>query len=185
MFEDRGFRGCRGVHFDFGENLRSVVAQNCPDLWISQPEIDFLRSVLETGALLEDQHFPIAERILRRFLRQRSVGDADWVVLNGLPRHVGQAEAVEAIAAVRAVVCLVCSDETVYRRIASNAGGDRTDRIDDGSQAVSAKLKTYHKRTAPLLDHYRQRGITVQDMKVTPTTTTEALWACAESFWQP
>jgi len=176
MLEDRGFLGRSCVHFDFGENLRGVVARNQPDDLISQPEIDFLRSVLETGVLLEDKHFYLAERILRAFLRQRSIDADGWIILNGLPRHVGQAEAVEAVVAVRAVVCLVCSDETVYRRIQTNAGGDREGRLDDDFQAVCHKLETYRRRTAPLLNYYRHSAANVYSIDVMPETSVEEIW---------
>ena len=77
------------------------------------------------------------------------------MVLNGLPRHVGQAEGLESLVDVRVVVHLSCTAEDVVRRIASNVGGDRTGRVDDDLAAVRRKLAVFAERTAPLLDHYR------------------------------
>lgn len=67
VLEARGLAGRRCLHFDFGENLRQVVAQHKPDSLVSTTDIAFLRRVLETGALLEDDQFPLAARILRSF----------------------------------------------------------------------------------------------------------------------
>ena len=64
-------------------------------LGLGRQDIEFLRKVLETGALLENEHFPIARRILQSFLSRRSARPQTLVVLNGLPRHAGQAEAME------------------------------------------------------------------------------------------
>ena len=182
MLEVRGMRGRKCAHFDFGANLREVVARNEPDNLISQQEIDFLRSALASGALLEDDAFPVAERILRSFLARRCADRESRMVLNGLPRHVGQAEAVEAIVRVRAVVCLACSPETVLQRLASNVGGDRTGRYDDDFPAVRRKLELYDRRTAPLLVHYQQRGLPIERLEITAATTIEAMWQAFAFF---
>jgi len=79
----RGWRGQPCLHFDFGANLRELVARNQPDEHISHADLEFLRQVLQSGALLEDEHFPLAARILRRFMS--GSGDHAWLVLNGLP----------------------------------------------------------------------------------------------------
>jgi adenylate kinase len=173
QIEARSFGGMRCVHFDFGENLREVVARNCPDETITSRDIEFLRGVLASGALLEDEQFPLAERILRSFLARRQADATTCVVLNGLPRHVGQAEAIDAILDIRAVVCLECSGETVLERLASNIGGDRGDRVDDELAGVRRKLQIFHRRTAPLVDHYRRRGVRIETIQVTPTMTAE------------
>ncbi|GAG42293.1 unnamed protein product, partial [marine sediment metagenome] len=63
MLEQRGLWGTPCVHFDFGANLRDVAHRNRPEPRIGREEIDFLREVLRTGALLEDEHFPLARRV--------------------------------------------------------------------------------------------------------------------------
>ena len=60
-------------------------------------------------------------RSTRAFLAERRVGAKDLVVLNGLPRHVGQADAVAAIVDVRAVAELACSPYVDQARICANA----------------------------------------------------------------
>lgn len=177
LLEVRGLHGVRCVHFDFGENLRQIVAENRPSETISQADIDFLKNVLASGALLEDDQFPLASRILTTFLDRQNVCAETCVVLNGLPRHVGQAGAMDAILDVRWVVCLNCDSEVVMRRLASNIGGDRGDRVDDDLDRVRKKLDIFRERTTPLMDHYRRRGATIITLGVTSSTTPEDAWA--------
>ena len=177
MLETRGWHGANCVHFDFGETLRGVVARNQPDEIISREDIDFLRSVLAAGALLEDEQFPLAERLLRSFLARRRIGESIWLVLNGLPRHAGQAQAIDAVLDVRVVVCLECSGDTALQRLESNVGGDRGGRPDDRLDDVRKKLDLFRRRTMPLVDLYRGRGVPVETLRVTPAMTPEEAWA--------
>ena len=170
----RGWRGQPCPHFDFGANLRELVARNQPDEHISRADLEFLRRVLQCGALLEDEYFPLAARILRRFLSRS--GDHAWLVLNGLPRHLGQAYAMDAIVDVQAVVRLESSSETVLARIGTNVGGDRADRTDDDPAAVRRKLEIYHARSAQLVDHYRRQGTTIVTVQVTAAMTANQVY---------
>lgn len=176
MIEQRGLWGARCLHFDFGANLRDVVGRNRPDRQISREDIEFLREILRSGALLEDEQFPVAERILRWFLARRRTDAETWIVLNGLPRHPGQARAIDAILDVRWVVYLECSSETVLQRIRTNAGGDRTGRVDDDLEAVRNKLAIFKDRTATLLEHYARRGVRIKSVEVAPEMTPEQTW---------
>ena len=176
LIQGRGLWGARCLHFDFGANLREAVERNCPDALVGRGDIEFLREVLRTGALLEDEQFPLAARILRSLLARRDAEPETVVVLNGLPRHAGQAEALEAHVDVRAVVHLTCSGDTVFERIRSNIGGDRAGRTDDDLEAIRRKLAVFHKRTAPLLDHYRARATPIETIHVGATMTPEDAW---------
>jgi adenylate kinase len=164
-------RPCR--HFDFGDHLRGVVAGSLSVDGLSERDVRFLASVLHRGALLEDEQFPIAEKILRAFIERAALGDDELIVLNGLPRHVGQAEAVDAIVAVRAVIELTCPADVVIQRIRSDAGGDRGGRADDDRRLIDEKLATYAARTAPLVTHYRDLGAALRRAAIGPETTSE------------
>lgn len=174
--EQHGWAGQRCVHFDFGENLRKAVRDELPPGCLSSQDIRLLRDVLEQGALLEDQDFPIAERILRGFLSQRQADHRTRIILNGLPRHVGQATAMQDGITVRDVICLDCDAPTVLRRIQLDPAGDRQGRIDDQLPAVRKKLSLYAERTAPLVDWYRQRGAAILRVPVTTQTTAAHIW---------
>ena len=83
---------------------------------------------LAGGALLENENFPIAEKILNRFVAEKGVGLDDLLIMNGLPRHAGQARDLERSVEVRAVVCLAGTAAVIKERIRLDAGGDRAGR---------------------------------------------------------
>jgi len=87
LLAQRGWRGQPCLHFDFGANLRELVGQDRPDEYVTRTDLEFLRGVLQSGALLEDEYFPLAARILKRFMARSR--DHALLVLNGLPRHFG------------------------------------------------------------------------------------------------
>jgi len=152
-------------HFDFGANLRAVVAGEMAVSFTAE-EIRFLRRVLEEGVLLEAEHFPLAIQILDAFITCKGVRAADLLVLNGLPRHLEQAKTMESKVAVIGVVQLDCDARTVAERLRRNSGGDRAQRADDMEALVARKLAIYEERTRPLLDYYRGQGIQILKVPV-------------------
>jgi adenylate kinase family enzyme len=145
--ETHGLQDRRCRHFDFGAHLRAGTGLNAS-------EREFVREVLAKGALLENETFHIAEKILRTFIAGH---EAELLILNGLPRHVGQARAIEPIVNVTTVIQLQADAATIRERLRRNSGGDRTGRVDDDLALVQQKLATFAARTLPLLEHYRQR----------------------------
>jgi len=173
--ERRGLLGRPCAHFDFGANLREAVATGGEVHGLAVGEVAFLERVLHANALLEDEHFSIARHILEGFCRRRGVGEGDWLVLNGLPRHVGQADDVDALVDVRAVLQLECPAGIVRERIRRDSGGDRAEREDDSAGEVERKLRTFAERTMPLLDHYREKGVLLCAFAVTVDTVPDDL----------
>jgi len=170
LLEGDGLWGRRCIHFDFGAELRTIAAGDRCEAF-DENEVSFVRNVLETGALLEDRDFHIALRAVHAALKAKNADEDCILVLNGLPRHVGQARDLQVVANVRIVVVLNCSAEVVADRISSNAGGDRTGRRDDQTLAVKKRLEIFAERTAPLADYYRRAGAQIHTIEVTETTT--------------
>jgi len=75
-----------------------------------------------------------------------------------------------------------CSSETVFQRLACNVGGDRAERHNDDFQSMCRKLEVYDQRTAPLLNHYQQRGLPIESIEVTAATTIDEMWRAFAFF---
>lgn len=138
---------------------------------ITTSEIDVIRHSLKTGALLEDEHFPIAAKILRRFIETESLRTGDFVILNGLPRHTGQARDMGRIVRIKMVIYLDCAPTVVMERIGRNTGGDRSGRKDDSLPAIENKLRIFHQRILPLLDYYRSQNVRIERIDMGVETT--------------
>lgn len=158
--EQHGLGGRRCHHFDFGANLRAVASGATAE-GFTPDEVRFILDALEKGALLENDTFYLAAKILRAFLSRRQPQPDDLLVLNGLPRHSGQAEALEPLLHVVAVVSLECPAAVVRERIRLNAGGDRAVRTDDHDALLEKKLAIFTERTRVLTAHYGERGVPV------------------------
>jgi len=174
LLEARGLWGRPCAHFDFGRELRHIAGGRAAERF-SDSEVGFIRGVLESGTLLEDRHFHLAERIIHGYLEDRRLDQRCIVALNGLPRHVGQAAGLGAMLDVRAVVVLSCPPQVVTARIAANTGGDRTGRTDDNPQAVARRMELFQARTAPLADYYRLAGAEIITVEVARTTTPQEM----------
>ena len=168
--ERNGLRGRRCAHFDFGSALRRVAAAGSCSSGLSAADRAVVVWALETGALLEDEHFHIARHLLAAFVHAADLGRDGLLVLNGLPRHVGQARDLASVVRVTLVVYLACTPGTVLGRIRTNSGGDRSGRTDDSGGAVSRKLSQFKERTAPLLEFYASQGAGVERVEVTVST---------------
>lgn len=175
--QQRGILGRRCHHFDFGQELRNIAAFKKQSSGFSPDEHRFIRDVLEKGRFLEDEHFPLAEKIFKRFLAARGWQKRDLVILNGLPRHTGQARDMERIVTVSHLLVLECCTDDVCARIERNTGGDRTHRTDDGEEMIREKLALYHSRTAPLMEYYSAKGCSLATLRVDAASSSESLYA--------
>jgi len=177
LLEEKGVAGRRCFHFDFGAELRAVAAAPEGAAGLAAAERQVVLRSLATGALLEDHEFPIALRILRAFVRRSGLAEDDRLVLNGLPRHIGQARMMEDVARVVAVISLEAGPEVIRERIELNTGGDRVDRGDDELPAVRQKLVLFRMRTLPLIEYYENREVPVVRVPVGARTGAEDAYA--------
>jgi adenylate kinase len=143
-----------GAHLDTGELLRSHVDRGT-ELGKSA------RGHIERGELLPD------EVVIAMVTERLAEADcAEEFVLDGFPRTVPQAEALDRHLAARgtplqAVVELRISSDELHRRMAERAKTE--DREDDAdAEAVQRRIDTYFRETRPLVDYYLRRGLLVQ-----------------------
>jgi adenylate kinase len=78
-------------------------------------------------------------------------------VLDGFPRRIGQAEALDRHLGTRgtaldAACYLEVSDEEIRRRLAGRG------RVDDDEQVIGHRLAVFRTQTRPLLAYYQDRG---------------------------
>jgi len=136
------------------------------------------RTLMDRGELVDDATMIVIVR--ERLLRP----DANnGFVLDGFPRTVGQARALDQIMDERdngplIVVDVVVPEEELVRRLASRricskcgtnadpfgaatsctkCGGELVQRTDDNSAVVLERLKVYQRATRPVLEYYRER----------------------------
>jgi adenylate kinase len=163
--EEMGLWKKKCFHFDFGAILRKTVETTGYHPLTSDDKAVILHS-LNTGTLLENETFYIAERIFRAFIEEKNISANDFLMLNGLPRHLDQARDVDRLVDITHVVYLACSPATIHHRISLNSGGDRLVRKDDSLAEVNKKITVFQNRTLPLLDYYRCKNLPVHVIDV-------------------
>lgn len=156
--------------YDKHKELSGTDIPPARDIFTAREQAVILNS-LATGALLEDKDYPIAAKILDRYICEKRVGREDLLVMNGLPRHAGQARRLEKNISVRAVIDLTGTPVVIGKRIRIDAGGDRAGRVDDSLAAIERKLEIFDERTRPLIDFYARREVPVIRIAVGARTT--------------
>jgi adenylate kinase len=119
-----------------------------------------VRSILDDGDLVPDE---VTIEVVRARLAQDDTGRG--FVLDGFPRTLAQAEALDRVLAEidRGELCVVLdfqvSDEIALQRLLGRAGLEG--RSDDAPNLVKHRLAVYHEKSEPLVEYYRARGILV------------------------
>lgn len=170
FLERNGYRGRTCRHFDFGARLRMLAASPDPP-GFTAADLGVIRRSLSTGALFEDEEFPVAVKILSDFVVSAEGRGDGLIVLNGFPRHAGQARALEGFIAVEIVVALEAPADVVVERIRRDTEGDRGGRGDDSRAEIVKKLETFRERTLPLVTFYSSLGVKVARVPVTVSST--------------
>ena len=142
-----------GVHIATGDILRSNAERGT--------ELGRTASrYMDRGDLVPDE--VIIDMVLERMGEDDCAGG---FVLDGFPRTVPQAEALEGRLEelgrpLDAVVSLAVGEDELRRRLAERAREqDRAD--DEDEQAIRQRLQLFQRETEPLVDYYRHRGLLV------------------------
>ena len=116
------------------------------------------KSLIEAGSLVPDE--VVEGMIESAFMTIKGV---DGFLLDGFPRTMAQAEALDDILArggesVTAVISIMIPDELVKERIAGRALIEG--RADDANEEIiNNRIRTYHTQTEPLIEFYKKKGI--------------------------
>lgn len=94
--------------------------------------------------------------------------DIDILVLDGIPRNIGQAKIMDDLIDVQKVFHLSCPNrETLFTRLKKRALKDN--RLDDANdQVIQRRLATYDQESKPVLAYYGKDRITCVDATQPP-----------------
>ncbi|TME45709.1 MAG: adenylate kinase [Chloroflexi bacterium] len=148
-------RHLRVPHVATGDMLRAEVARGSALGREAEP-------LMSTGRLVPDDL--IVRMIGARINEPDAAGGA---LLDGFPRTVPQAKALDAMLGARSlrvdvVVSLRVDDDELRRRVLDRAKIEG--RADDTPEAFEQRLRTYGVETAPVLDYYRGMGTRIVEV---------------------
>ena len=143
------------VHLSTGEMLRSAIS-SASDLGATAKEI------IDRGELISDD-------IIVKIVDARMDEDdcVDGVILDGFPRTVAQAVALDEMLADKGrtldhVIDIVVDEKALFARIENRASERRrtgTARSDDSAEILRRRLTIYHQNSAPVLPYYKEKGL--------------------------
>ena len=131
---------------------------------------DMLRAAIANGSQLGRRVKPLVEAgklvpddLVVGLIRERLDGSdaADGFILDGFPRTLGQARALDEMLGdigrdLTVVFEFQLSDETAVQRLLRRA--EEEGRPDDEPEAIRTRLALYREQTEPLVEHYRTTG---------------------------
>lgn len=160
-----------------GDILRAAVKEGTP-MGLKAKEF------MEAGKLVTDE---IVIGIMQDRLKQSDCKNG--FILDGFPRTVAQAEALDAMLSdlkmpLDKVLALTVPDEELLKRltgrrtckscgqmyhivfdppkkdgICDKCGGELYQRADDNEETIKNRLSVYHSQTSPLLNYYAKKGL--------------------------
>jgi adenylate kinase len=115
-----------------------------------------VKPILEAGELVPDE---LTVALIRERLSQPDT--AAGFVLDGFPRNLAQADALDAMLdeigkTLDVVLFFDLPDEVALERLRSRA--EEEGRADDRPEAIERRLQIYHQDTEPVVERYRTTG---------------------------
>uniref|UniRef100_A0A3B5Q4S5 GTP:AMP phosphotransferase AK3, mitochondrial n=1 Tax=Xiphophorus maculatus TaxID=8083 RepID=A0A3B5Q4S5_XIPMA len=177
-------------HMSSGDILRANI-QDKTELGL------LMKSCIDQGQLVPDD---IISRLILNDLRK--IDSSGWL-LDGFPRTVSQAEALDHAFALDTVINLNVPFQTIKERLTSRwthipsgrvyntdfnppkvpglddvTGEPLVQRDDDRPETVTRRLKSYETQTEPVLEFYRSKGV----LETFTGTETNKIWPHVEAF---
>jgi adenylate kinase len=159
-------------HVSTGNIFREAIAAASP-LGLK------VKAIIDAGKLVDDG---TTIELVRERLAQSDVKDS--YILDGFPRTIAQAEALDGFSNVDRVINFDVPDDAVIERLSGRlvcrkcgfnwhktfnppqkggvcdkCGGEIYTREDDRAEAVKKRLTVYREQTAPLIEYYRKKGL--------------------------
>ena len=138
------------THISTGDMLRAAVAAESP-VGLKA------KAVMDAGRLVGDD---IVIAIAQDRLAE---GDAQkGFILDGFPRTLGQAEALDDLlprigSGIDCCLAITVETEAIVERLLARA--EIEGRADDNEETIRERMRVYDDQTAPLLDYYRGQSL--------------------------
>lgn len=156
-------------HISTGDIFRSNIKERTPIGIVA-------KSYIDKGQLVPDE---VTIQIVKERLEKDDCKNG--YLLDGFPRTVSQAEALDGFSEIDSVVNVDVPLHKLMRRITGRrvcgkcgesyhidyldgstsckkCDGELIQRADDNEETVGKRLEVYEKQTAPLIDHYKSKG---------------------------
>jgi adenylate kinase len=140
------------VQLSTGDMLRAAIAAGT-DLGLRA------KGIMDRGELVSD------DIIVGMIAARIDDGDcANGVILDGFPRTVAQAHALDEMLdskglALDCVIEIKVDEAALFARIENRAAETGGARSDDNADTLRKRLAVYHENTAPLLPYYADKGV--------------------------
>ena len=179
------------VHISTGDLFRSNIK--------NETELGkVVKEILAKGDLVPDE---VTVNMVKARLEEDDLKEKAGYILDGFPRTVAQADALETFGKLDAVINFVLSEEEILKRLSGRrvckstgrtyhiiynppkvegrddeTGEELIQRDDDKEEAILNRLQVYQKSTAPLIEYYRQKGLLVDiDASKSPEEVLQSL----------
>ncbi len=179
------------VHISTGDLFRSNIK--------NETELGkVVKEILAKGDLVPDE---VTVNMVKARLEEDDLMEKAGYILDGFPRTVAQADALETFSKLDAVINFVLSEEEILKRLSGRrvckstgrtyhiiynppkvegrddeTGEELIQRDDDKEEAILNRLQVYQKSTAPLIEYYRQKGLLVDiDASKSPDEVLQSL----------
>lgn len=134
---------------------------------------DMLRAAVEQGTelgrqakTLMDQGALVPDDVISGVISERidQPDCANGFLLDGFPRTVPQAEALDRVLAAKGlgldrVILLEVDEDALLQRIEKRAAETGGARADDNAETLKKRLDVYREQTAPIIPYYEQKGM--------------------------
>ena len=139
------------IQLSTGDMLRAAIAAGS-ELGLQA------KSLMDEGKLVSD------DVIIGMIANRMNDDDCkNGVILDGFPRTVAQAKALDVMFAagniqLDQVIEIQVDEAALFARIENRAAETGGARSDDTPEVLEQRLKVYHENTAPVLPYYRDKG---------------------------